>query len=188
MRLGVNSVVTSNLLAVSSICVTIFLFTHNTAYYYTIAFGGTLILLSTGWSTAYENIEIVTRSHPDAFPSALRQKGKTQTKVHDSEAALLKVCSLFHVSSLRARRLMVVCDRLRRNAQVVGIWRLTPRRCRCVSYFSFRVWIYDTYTTGSWEARTRGQLFCTPYVFSLCFWLYQIKATWQLTCIWPWPR
>ncbi len=46
------------------------------------------VLLAT---TAYENIEIVTRSHPDAFPSALRQKGKTQTKVHDSEDALLKV-------------------------------------------------------------------------------------------------
>lgn len=42
-------------------------------------------------STAYENITIVTRSHPDAFPSALRQKGKTQTKTHDSEDALLKV-------------------------------------------------------------------------------------------------
>lgn len=40
---------------------------------------------------AYENIEIITRSHPDAFPSALRQKGKTQTKTHDSEDALLKV-------------------------------------------------------------------------------------------------
>lgn len=40
---------------------------------------------------AYENIEIITRSHPDAFPSALRQKGKTQTKVHDTEDALVKV-------------------------------------------------------------------------------------------------
>lgn len=40
---------------------------------------------------AYENITIVTRSHPDAFPSALRQKGRTQTKVHESEDALLKV-------------------------------------------------------------------------------------------------
>ncbi len=33
---------------------------------------------------AYENIVITTRSHPDAFPSALRQKRKTQTKVHES--------------------------------------------------------------------------------------------------------
>ena len=40
---------------------------------------------------AYENITIVTRSHPDAFPSALRQKGKTQTKIHEGEDALLKV-------------------------------------------------------------------------------------------------
>lgn len=43
------------------------------------------------WRAAYENIEIVTRSHPDAFPSPLRQKGKTQTKVHEADDALLKV-------------------------------------------------------------------------------------------------
>jgi len=30
----------------------------------------------------YQDIQITTRSHPDAFPSALRQKRKTQTKVH----------------------------------------------------------------------------------------------------------
>ena len=41
--------------------------------------------------TAYENIEIVTRSHPEAFPSALRQKRKTQTKVHAANEDLLKV-------------------------------------------------------------------------------------------------
>ncbi|KAF8633178.1 hypothetical protein AX15_001477 [Amanita polypyramis BW_CC] len=34
-------------------------------------------------TSSYENIEITTRSHPDAFPSALRQKRKTQTKKHD---------------------------------------------------------------------------------------------------------
>ncbi|KAE9397837.1 hypothetical protein BT96DRAFT_966112 [Gymnopus androsaceus JB14] len=33
-------------------------------------------------ATSYENIRITTRSHPDAFPSALRQKRKTQTKTH----------------------------------------------------------------------------------------------------------
>ncbi|KAG9310389.1 hypothetical protein JVU11DRAFT_9526 [Chiua virens] len=33
-------------------------------------------------ASSYENTEIITRSHPDAFPSALRQKRKTQTKVH----------------------------------------------------------------------------------------------------------
>ncbi|KZT09025.1 DNA-directed RNA polymerase I kDa polypeptide [Laetiporus sulphureus 93-53] len=42
-------------------------------------------------ASSYENIETVTRSHPDAFPSLLRQKGKTQTKVHDANDALLKV-------------------------------------------------------------------------------------------------
>jgi len=39
-------------------------------------------LLISGW-TAYEGIEITTRSHPEAFPSALRQRRKTQTKQHD---------------------------------------------------------------------------------------------------------
>lgn len=48
--------------------------------------------------TAYENIEVVTRSHPDAFPSPLRQKGKTQTKVHDPNEALLKVCQTHNFS------------------------------------------------------------------------------------------
>ncbi|KIM81704.1 hypothetical protein PILCRDRAFT_821050 [Piloderma croceum F 1598] len=42
-------------------------------------------------ASSYENIEITTRSHPEAFPSALRQKRKTQTKVHEADAALLKV-------------------------------------------------------------------------------------------------
>ncbi|KAL1698912.1 hypothetical protein EV121DRAFT_284481 [Schizophyllum commune] len=35
-------------------------------------------------ATSYEDIEITTRSHPDAFPSALRQKRKTQTKHHET--------------------------------------------------------------------------------------------------------
>ncbi|KAJ7630313.1 DNA-directed RNA polymerase I kDa polypeptide [Roridomyces roridus] len=35
-------------------------------------------------ASSYENTVITTRSDPDAFPSALRQKRKTQTKVHES--------------------------------------------------------------------------------------------------------
>ncbi|TFK47913.1 DNA-directed RNA polymerase I kDa polypeptide [Heliocybe sulcata] len=42
-------------------------------------------------ASSYENIVITTRSHPDAFPSALRQRGKTQTKVHEGDEALLRV-------------------------------------------------------------------------------------------------
>ncbi|KAF8980126.1 DNA-directed RNA polymerase I kDa polypeptide [Cyathus striatus] len=34
-------------------------------------------------ANSYENTVITTRSHPDAFPSALRQKRKTQTKLHE---------------------------------------------------------------------------------------------------------
>ena len=40
---------------------------------------------------AYENIEITTRSHPDAFPSALQQKRKTQTKTHRADEVRLRV-------------------------------------------------------------------------------------------------
>ncbi|KAI0047417.1 DNA-directed RNA polymerase I kDa polypeptide [Auriscalpium vulgare] len=42
-------------------------------------------------ASSYENIEITTRSHPDAFPSALRQKRKTQTKAHEGSDSMLKV-------------------------------------------------------------------------------------------------
>ncbi|KAI0027267.1 transcription factor S-II-domain-containing protein [Vararia minispora EC-137] len=42
-------------------------------------------------ASSYENIEITTRSHPEAFPSSLRQKRKTQTKVHEAGAGRLKV-------------------------------------------------------------------------------------------------
>ena len=42
-----------------------------------------LYFLLTSQLSAYEGIEITTRSHPEAFPSALRQKRKTQTKQHD---------------------------------------------------------------------------------------------------------
>ncbi|VDC07012.1 unnamed protein product [Peniophora sp. CBMAI 1063] len=41
-------------------------------------------------ASSYENIEITTRSHPEAFPSALRQKRKTQTKVHEGDAGRQK--------------------------------------------------------------------------------------------------
>lgn len=33
-------------------------------------------------ASSYESVVTTTRSHPDAFPSALRQKRKTQTKHH----------------------------------------------------------------------------------------------------------
>ncbi|EGN92719.1 hypothetical protein SERLA73DRAFT_127310 [Serpula lacrymans var. lacrymans S7.3] len=36
-------------------------------------------------ASSYENTEITTRSHPEAFPSALRQKRKTQTKIHQGK-------------------------------------------------------------------------------------------------------
>jgi hypothetical protein len=35
-------------------------------------------------TAAYENVIITTRSDPEAFPSALRQKRKTQTKHHET--------------------------------------------------------------------------------------------------------
>lgn len=42
-------------------------------------------------ASSFENIEIVTESHPDAFPSALRQARKTQTKKIDQLDAMEKV-------------------------------------------------------------------------------------------------
>jgi len=42
-------------------------------------------------ASSYENIEITTRSHPDAFPSALQQKRKTQTKTHNADEVRLRV-------------------------------------------------------------------------------------------------
>ncbi|KAH7107257.1 hypothetical protein BKA62DRAFT_610789, partial [Auriculariales sp. MPI-PUGE-AT-0066] len=39
-------------------------------------------------SSSYDNIKITTRSHPDAFPSELRQKRKTQTHSSGGEALL----------------------------------------------------------------------------------------------------
>ncbi|KAH9487200.1 DNA-directed RNA polymerase I subunit RPA12 [Psilocybe cubensis] len=35
-------------------------------------------------ASSYENVIITTKSDPEAFPSALRQKRKTQTKHHDT--------------------------------------------------------------------------------------------------------
>ncbi|KAM6497822.1 DNA-directed RNA polymerase I kDa polypeptide, partial [Amanita muscaria] len=35
-------------------------------------------------ASSYDNFETTTRSHPEAFPSALRQKRKTQTKRHET--------------------------------------------------------------------------------------------------------
>ncbi|KAF8584629.1 hypothetical protein K439DRAFT_1411000 [Ramaria rubella] len=42
-------------------------------------------------ASSYENIEITTRSHPDAFPSPLRQARKTQTKKIEGTEALERV-------------------------------------------------------------------------------------------------
>jgi hypothetical protein len=47
--------------------------------------------LEADFYTAYENSKITTHSHPEAFPSSLRQLRKTTTKVHEGSDALLKV-------------------------------------------------------------------------------------------------
>jgi hypothetical protein len=56
--------------------------------------------------TAYENSKITTYSHPDAFPSSLRQRRKTRTKVHEGSDALLKVTafSLLQAEFMNIRR------------------------------------------------------------------------------------
>lgn len=83
-------------------------------------------------ATAYENIEITTRSHPDAFPSALRQKRKTQTKTHEATEGLLKV----YVECFDERHtvLTVAVCRSRRNAQSADTWKPSQKRYRCVVF------------------------------------------------------
>lgn len=49
---------------------------------------------SSDFCTAYENSKITTHSHPDAFPSSLRQLRKTTTKIHEGSDALLKVTTV----------------------------------------------------------------------------------------------
>ena len=61
---------------------------------YTCKASSKMLVLILAMFLAYENIEIVTRSHPEAFPSALAQKRKTQTKIHESDDALLRVRSM----------------------------------------------------------------------------------------------
>ena len=46
--------------------------------------------------TAYENIEVTTKSHPEAFPSVLREKRKTQTISDQGLETRLKV-ALFNI-------------------------------------------------------------------------------------------
>ncbi|KAG9014772.1 DNA-directed RNA polymerase I core subunit rpa12 [Tulasnella sp. JGI-2019a] len=42
-------------------------------------------------ASSFENIEVVTRSHPDAFPSALRDARKIQTTQHESSIVQTEV-------------------------------------------------------------------------------------------------
>lgn len=82
-------------------------------------------------ATAYENIDITTRSHPDAFPSALRQKRKTQTKTHEATEGLLKVYIVF----LTSATLLTVADcRSQRNVPSADIWKPSQKRYRCVLF------------------------------------------------------
>lgn len=70
---------------------------------------------------AFENIEITTRSHPDAFPSALHQKRKTQTKFQESDEALLTVS--IPEASARAWLLTTKLPRQKFGAKPVGTMR-----------------------------------------------------------------
>lgn len=120
-------------------------------------------------ATAYENIEITTRSHPDAFPSALRQKRKTQTKTHEATEGLLKV----YVECFDERHtvLTVAVCRSRRNAQSADTWKLSQKRYRCVV---FRMLIFVV-VNGRLSDAERGRgvdypvhstcLCATPYQF-----------------------
>lgn len=79
------------------------------------------------YKTAYENLEIITRSHPDAFPSALHQKKKTQTKVHEGETLLKVTTSQSTLANLTDFGVW----RWLKNVQTADIWKHTRKRCRC---------------------------------------------------------
>ena len=113
-------------------------------------------------TAAYENIEIITRSHPDAFPSALSQKRKTQTKIHQG-----KVLPKVHTATRRNRtsnhhsllpglgkmsRMWTYGSLLRRKTGTPSHPASTPCliscRCRCV-------------------VPTRDRPSCIPYVIAI---------------------
>jgi hypothetical protein len=80
-------------------------------------------------NVAYENVIVTTRSDPEAFPSALRQKRKTETKQHEKgdQGTLVSCRFSCAFSAKRGSRQM-------KNVRPVGIWVLTRKKYRCAQH------------------------------------------------------
>jgi DNA-directed RNA polymerase I subunit RPA12 len=78
--------------------------------------------------TAYENVTITTHSSPEAFPSALRQKRKTQTKYHEKGDQGTLVCD--NTIACHCVFKSKWTGRWQRNALRVDTWRLILKKCR----------------------------------------------------------
>ena len=78
--------------------------------------------------SAYENIEITTRSHPDAFPSALRQARKTQTKKLNDTEGLQRV--ILHLLQHILRLATNPTVRPLRDVPSVDMARRSSNNCR----------------------------------------------------------
>lgn len=85
---------------------------------------------------AFENIEVVTRSHPDAFPSALRDARKIQTTQHESSVVQTEVSPdrsrLGHPGRL-------CCFRKMSHVPSVAIRKHWRKRCRYAGSSGARV-------------------------------------------------
>ncbi len=81
-------------------------------------------------TTAYDNIETLTHSHPDAFPSALQQKRKTQTKIHSQGDQGTLVWAFFHRKNKILIQHLIHTKRYKRNALDVDILRHIQKNCR----------------------------------------------------------
>ena len=140
---GVTSAVISSLRAVCSICIL------------------RIFALKSHLCTAYENSKITTYSHPDAFPSSLRQKRKTRTKVHEGSDALLKVtaCDLFQAEFIEYSTPF----RSPRRVQSAATWKLTRRRSRLVLGIA-RTPSWAQFGSARCAALTKDPPFCIPYV------------------------
>ena len=76
---------------------------------------------------AYENVIITTHSSAEAFPSALLQKRKTQTKHHEKGDQGTMVSESRWMPKVIQVKVM---GRWQRSALRVDTWRLILKRCR----------------------------------------------------------
>ena len=121
-----------------------------------------LLLVVQAFCVAYENSEITTHSHPDTFPSSLRQKRKTKTKIHEGSESLLKVTISPFLEKLHASYAFQVAE--------------TCPECGHTEAYSKEIQVHTLRFGGPRMSSnlflrcavlTRDPPFCTLYVFEL---------------------